>query len=227
MHAVLTGGTGMVGGSVLRALLSDNRITKVTSISRRSTGLSHAKLTEIQTADFGTSEGLEAAMQGADILFHCIATYAHKVDAATYETITVTYLETTLAALAKASPNARVCHFSASGAAPNGKSWYKALNTKGRAENALFASGFPVKIAFRPGLIVPTRPENHKGFGDTMGKLAFRLLPFIGTTADDLAWVMVDTALSDTPDGSVFGPADIPKLLKALRRSKGHDRPQP
>ena len=219
MHAILTGGTGMVGGSVLRALLNDARITKITSISRRSTGLSHAKLTEVLGADFNSAKGLVAPMEGADILFHCIATYAHKVDAATYENITVTYLENTLKALAGVNPNARICHFSASGAAPKGKSWYKALNTKGRAENALFATGFPVKITFRPGLIVPTRPENHKGIGDTLGKLAFRVLPFIGTTADDLARVMVETALSDVQDGSVFGPADIPKLLKSLRQA--------
>ena len=217
MHAILTGGTGMVGGSVLRALLADDRITKVTSVSRRSTGLAHEKLTEVLGADFNTPEGLEAPMQGADILFHCIATYAHTVDAATYENVTVTYLENTLKALSKVNPNATVCHFSASGAAPAGKSWYKALNTKGRAENALFATDFPRKISFRPGLIVPTREENHKGFGDTLGKLAFRVMPFIGTTADELAQVMVNTALADTPDGSVYSPADVARLLKELK----------
>lgn len=218
MHAILTGGTGMVGGSVLRELLADDRITKVTAISRRSTGLTHDKLSEHLGADFNDSDGLIAPMQGADILFHCIATYAHTVDAATYENVTVTYLENTLKALAKVNPDAHVCHFSASGAAPKGKSWYKALNVKGRAENALFATDFPVKIAFRPGMIIPTRPENHKGFGDTLGKLAFRVMPFIGTTADELAQVVVDAALSDTPDGTILGPADIPRRLKALKQ---------
>lgn len=218
MHAILTGGTGMVGGSVLRQLLSDDRITKVTSISRRTSGVTHDKLTEVLGADFNNTDALLAPMHGADILFHCIATYAHTVDAATYENITVTYLKNTLTALASVNPKAHVCLFSASGAAPKENSWYKALNAKGRAENALFATDFPVKTAFRPGAIIPTRAENHKGIGDTLGKLVFRLMPFIGTTADDLAWVMVETALSDVADGSVFGPVDIPRMLKALRQ---------
>lgn len=213
MHAVVTGGTGMVGGSVLRQLLEDPRINRITSISRRSTGLTHDKLTEVLDADFGDPASLAPHMEGTDYLFHCIATYAHTVDTDTYERITVTYLQNVLAALESVSPNAHVCLFSASGAAPKGKSWYKALNTKGRAENALFASGFPRKIAYRPGMIIPTRPENHKGFGDTLAKLAYRIAPFIGTNSDELARVVTEAALSDTPDGTILGPPDIRRLL--------------
>ena len=204
----------MVGGSVLRQLLATPQITRVTSISRRSTGLSHEKLTEVLDADLSDPASLAPHMVDADHLFHCIATYAHTVDRDTYETVTVTYLQNVLKALESVSPSAHVCLFSASGAAPKGKSWYKALNTKGRAENALWATSFPKKIAFRPSMIIPTRPENHKGFGDTLGKLAFRLLPFIGTTSDKLAEVVTRAALSNTPDGTILGPADIARLAK-------------
>ena len=150
MHVVVTGGTGMVGGSVLRRLLSDERIAKVTSLSRRSTGLSHDKLTEVLDVDFDDPNALVPHMHGVDALFHCIATYAHTVDRDTYEKITVTYLKNTLAALHSTSPNAQVCHFSASGAAQSEKSWYKALNTKGRAEKLLMASELPKKMSYRP-----------------------------------------------------------------------------
>ena len=214
MHAVITGGTGMVGGSVLRRLLDDPRITHVTSISRRSTGLTQGKLTEVLDADFMDPASLAPHMKGAGHLFHCIATYAHTVDYDTYERITVTYLQNVLTALESVSPNAHVCLFSASGAAPKGKSWYKAFNTKGRAENVLFETNFPKKIAYRPGMIIPTRPENHKGFGDTLAKLAYRLMPFIGTNSDELAQVVTEAALSDTADGTILGPADISRLLK-------------
>ena len=217
MHAVITGSTGMVGGSVLRRLLEDDRITKVTSLSRRSTGLSDPKLTEVLEVDFGNAESLSQHMVGVDILFHCIATYAHTVDRDTYEKITVSYLQNVLTALQSASPSAHVSLFSASGAAQSEKSWYKALNTKGRAEKVLLASEFPKKMAYRPGMIIPTRTENHKGFGDTLGKIAYRIMPFIGTTADELANVVVETALSGLPDGSILGPADIARLDKEYR----------
>ena len=196
MHAVVTGGTGMVGGSVLRRLLAEPQISKVTSISRHTSGLINEKLVEVIDADFGDPASLVSEMQGADILFHCIATYAHKVAAEVYETITVGYFDNVMSAMKTANPNATIIHFSASGAAPKGKSWYKALNTKGRAENALWATEFPRRITYRPGMIIPTRPENHKGFGDTVGKLAYRIMPFIGTTADELANVVVRAALS-------------------------------
>lgn len=218
MHAILTGGTGMVGGSVLRRLLEDPQISKVTSISRHTTGLVDDKLVEIVNADFGDQASLAENMQGADILFHCIATYAHKVTADVYEMITVAYLENILAALKTVNPSATIIHFSASGAAPKGKSWYKALNTKGRAEAALWASDFPKRITYRPGLIVPTRSENHKGIGDSLGKLAYRIMPFIGTTADELANVVVTAALSDMPDCTILKPADIARLDKEYAR---------
>ena len=66
MHVVVTGGTGMVGGSVLRRLLADEWITKVTSLSRKTTGLAHAKLTEVLDVDFEDPTSLEPHMQGVD-----------------------------------------------------------------------------------------------------------------------------------------------------------------
>lgn len=202
---------------MLRRLLADEWITKVTSLSRKTTGLAHAKLTEVLDVDFEDPTSLEPHMQGVDTLFHCIATYAHTVDRDAYEKITVTYLENVLTALKSANPNAHICHFSASGAAQSEKSWYKALNAKGRAEKLLMGSEFPNKISYRPGMIIPIRPENHKGFGDTLGRLAYRILPFIGTTADELANVVVTAALSEMPDGTILGPADIARLDKKYR----------
>ena len=67
-------------------------------------------------------------------------------------------------------------------------------------------------------MIIPTRAENHKGFGDTLGKLAYRIFPFIGTTADELANVVVTAALGDLPDGTILEPADIARLHKDYTR---------
>jgi len=215
MHAILTGGTGMVGGSVLRRLLADKRISKVTSFSRRSTGLTDKKLTEVLTADFSDPDGFVADMTGADILFHCLATYSHTVDKDAYETVTVDYFQTVMRALKRVNPTASVVLFSASGANLKENSWYKALNTKGRAENILWGADFPVKIAFRPAGIIPTRAENVKGMSDKIFKLVFKVLPIIGTDADQLADAVVGYALAGGEDGTILKHPDIIKLLRA------------
>ncbi|MDG1737763.1 MAG: NAD(P)H-binding protein [Paracoccaceae bacterium] len=213
MHAIITGGAGMVGGSVLRQLLADSRISKVTALSRRSTGLSDPKLTEVLDCDFSVSDSLVPHMQDADILFHCIATYAHTVDKETYEKVSVTYFENVLIALKQVNPDASVVHFSASGANPKENSWYKALNTKGRAEKVLWASTFPRRITFRPAGIVPTRAENIKGISDKLFKMIFRILPMIGTDSDQLATAVVGFALSGGQDGTILKHPDIVRLL--------------
>lgn len=217
MHAIVTGGTGMVGGSILRRLLRDERVTKVTSLSRRSTGLTDPKLTEVLDIDFSNPASLVDTMVGGDILFHCIATYAHTVDKPTYETVTVDYFQNVLTALMQVNPKASVVHFSASGANLNETSWYKALNTKGRAEKLLWHSEFPRRISFRPAGIIPTRAENVKGLGDKIFKLIFKVLPIIGTDSDQLAQAVVDFALSDGADGTILKHPDILRLLRGQK----------
>ena len=58
-------------------------------------------------------------------------------------------------------------------------------------------AGFPRKYFFRPAYIHPTRPRAHPVFYDPLMKPVFRLFPSLGIESADLAWVMIQTGLSD------------------------------
>jgi len=65
-----TGGTGLVGRSIVRRLLAAGR--KVRVISRGADSASHPGVV-ICRGDFTVRSDLEAAMQGCDAVFHCAA----------------------------------------------------------------------------------------------------------------------------------------------------------
>lgn len=58
-RVLLTGGTGMVGSSVLRALLDADSASSVICLGRRPSGREHAKLTDIAFTQFGDVSALE------------------------------------------------------------------------------------------------------------------------------------------------------------------------
>lgn len=55
MRIVIVGATGMVGGYALRYALGLPAVERVTSISRRKTGISHPKLDEVLHQDLATA----------------------------------------------------------------------------------------------------------------------------------------------------------------------------
>ena len=63
-RVLLTGATGMVGSSVLAALLEVDSATEVISLGRRPSGQHHAKLTEIAFTDFGDSDAYSPHLAG-------------------------------------------------------------------------------------------------------------------------------------------------------------------
>ncbi len=58
VRLVIVGGTGMVGGYALRYALGLPAVERVTSISRRKTGISHPKLAEVLHHQFGPGNAL-------------------------------------------------------------------------------------------------------------------------------------------------------------------------
>ena len=75
MKALLTGGSGFVGGHVLRALLEQGAevrcLVRAASPRRTFEGLE----TELVVGDLRDSASLERAVAGCDAVFHCAADY--------------------------------------------------------------------------------------------------------------------------------------------------------
>ncbi len=119
-RVLLTGGTGMVGSSVLSSLRAADSTTEIVSLGRRLSGKTYPKLHEVTFTEFGNPEAYVPYLHGIDTVFHCLATYSARVSREDYKMITVDWLRTLLTACEAYAPNATFCLFSAQGARPDG-----------------------------------------------------------------------------------------------------------
>ncbi len=213
-RVLLTGATGMVGSSVLAALLSEETTREVVSLGRRPSGKDHAKLTEVKFTAFGDARVTEAYLDGIGTVFHCLATYSARVSRVEYEEITVDWLRALLAACERTAPGVTFCLFSAQGARPDGGGMSFALKIKGKAESRLFASDLERKFAFRPSYIAPSGPRKMWKMTDYLFKPLQMLMPSIGITSDELAHAMLHTAIYDPRHTAVLENGEMHMLLR-------------
>jgi len=218
-RVVIIGASGMVGGYALRYLLEDPVVGGVTSIGRRSLGISHPKLTEIVHSDFADCSPLAGALAGQDAAVFCLGTYTGTVPDAELRRITVDYAVEFARVLRASSPNATFVFLSGSGADPTGRNRLPFARYKGEAENALSAEGFPHVCIFRPAYIYPVQPRKEPNVSYRLLRAiypAFRVLfPNQVIRADDLARTMVDAAVRGTGEGGtlVLENRDIRRLV--------------
>ena len=72
MKVILTGATGIVGEGVLLECLESPLVQRVLSVSRRSCGRTHEKLTELLVADFRELGSVEAELTGGYFLVRAL-----------------------------------------------------------------------------------------------------------------------------------------------------------
>ena len=196
---VIIGATGMVGGYALRYALSLPAVDRVTSISRRKTGISHPKLDEILHQNFSDCSDLAQTLAGQDAAVFCLGTYTGTVSDAEMRTITVDYTVEFARVLRSSSTDASFSFLSGSGADPTGRSRMAFARYKGEAEKTLLASGFPRLYIFRPAYIYPVEPRKEPNFSYRLLRSIYPvfqlLLPNQVIRADDLAKAMVDVAI--------------------------------
>jgi uncharacterized protein YbjT (DUF2867 family) len=221
---VIVGASGMVGGYALRFALENATIGNVTTIGRKTLGISHPKLIEVVHRDFADCSPLAETLSGQDAAVFCLGAYTGAVPDAELRKITVDYTIEFARVLRGSSPGAAFSFLSGSGADPTGRSRMPFARYKGEAEKALLAAGFPRVYIFRPAYIYPVEPRKEPNFTYRLLRgiyPAFRLLlPNQVIPADDLAHAMVDVAVHGTEErgGSVFENRDIRTMVKSLHR---------
>lgn len=214
-NLVIVGGTGMVGGYVLRYALEKPAVRRVTSIGRRKLGISHPKLNEVVHRDFADCSPLAEVLRGQDAAVFCLGAYTGAVSDAELRKITVDYTIEFARVLRSNSPDAAFSFLSGSGADPTGRSRMAFARYKGEAEKALLAAGFPHVCLFRPAYIHPVEPRKEPNFSYRLLRGAYPVFRFLFPNqvirADDLARVMVDVAICRTNEsrGPVFENRDI------------------
>jgi uncharacterized protein YbjT (DUF2867 family) len=222
---VIVGASGMVGGYALRYALENATVGSVTTIGRKTLGISHPKLTDVVHRDFADCSSLAETLSGQDTAVFCLGAYTGAVSDAELRTITVDYTVEFARVLHGRSPDAAFSFLSGNGADSTGRSRMPFARYKGEAENALLAAGFPHVYLFRPAYIYPVEPRKEPNFSYRLLRAtypAFRILfPNQVIRADDLARAMVDAAVRGTGNrGPIFENRDI----RALADSHQHQR---
>jgi uncharacterized protein YbjT (DUF2867 family) len=199
MRLVIVGTTGMVGGYALRYALDLPAVERVTSISRRKTGISHPKLDEVLHQDFSDCSELAQTLAGQDAAVFCLGTYTGTVTDAEMRKITVDYTVEFARVFRSSSPDAAFSFLSGSGADPTGRSRMAFARYKGEAEKALLESGFPRLYIFRPAYIYPVEARKEPNFSYRLLRSVYPvfqlLFPNQVIRADDLAKSTVDVAI--------------------------------
>lgn len=199
IRLAIVGATGMVGGYALRYALDLPAVERVTSISRRKTGISHPKLDEVLHQDFSDCSALAQMLAGQDAAVFCLGTYTGSVTDVEMRTITVDYTVEFARVFRDSSPDASFSFLSGSGADPTGRSRMAFARYKGEAEKTLFGSGFPRLYIFRPAYIYPVEPRKEPNLSYRLLRSVYPvfhlLFPNQVIRADDLAKAMVDIAI--------------------------------
>ena len=215
----------MVGGYALRYALEQPAVAQVTSIGRRTLGISHIKLIEVVHRDFADCSALAGELAVQDAAVFCLGTYTGSVPDDALRATTAEYPTEFARVLHASSPRAAFSFLSGNGADPTGRSRMAFARYKGAAENGLMAAGFPRVYLFRPAYIYPVKPREEPNFGYRLLRTiypAFRLLfPNQVIRADDLAHTMVDAVIRGTGErqGSVFENRDIRALVEEGHRA--------
>ncbi|MET0342392.1 MAG: NAD(P)H-binding protein [Polyangiales bacterium] len=195
----LAGATGLVGGEALRGLLSDARVQKIVSVTRRPTSVAEARLDE-RVVDF---DALEPALAGTggDVAVCCLGTTIKQAGSqAAFRRVDHDYP----LAFARAARAAGVHHFlvvTALGADSRSRIFYNRV--KGELEDALAGLGFPAFTSVRPSLLIGERSAPR--LGERLAAPLSRLLPrsIRGIEARKVGRALVSLALAPPPpDGA-------------------------
>ena len=207
----LAGGSGLVGGALLRRLLDDASFTMVVSAGRRRLALEHPKLTQA-LVEFASPAGLEA-LEPPQSAFCCLGTTIGK--AGSREAFRAVDHDAVLAfARAAREKGARTfLHVSALGADPRSRVFYSSV--KGQVEEAVARLGFESVYALRPSILDGEREESR--LGERVGLIVARALaPVLGkyrpTPVEAVAGAMVALARAPAPGSHVVDAGEIPNV---------------
>jgi uncharacterized protein YbjT (DUF2867 family) len=220
MKVIIFGATGMIGQGVLLECLDDVRVESVLVISRRTVGVSHAKLHEIVREDLFDLTAIHSQFAGCDACFFCLGVSSVGMSEQDYRRLT--YDLTLAAARAIAAVTAgrlTFCYVSGVGTDSSERGRVMWARIKGMTENALLRLPFKGAYMFRPGYVQPLRGIRSKTrwyqlLYDLFGSLypvLRRVLPQHVTTTVNIGRAMIEVAASGYPRPILFS-ADFNRL---------------
>jgi uncharacterized protein YbjT (DUF2867 family) len=157
LNVIITGVTGMVGEGVLHEALLSADVERVLVLTRRMSGMNHAKLSEIVVNDFYDLSGIESQLSGYNACFFCLGVTSVGKKEDEYRRLTYDLTMSAGRTLSKMNPDMTFCYISGAGtdSSEHGRSVW--ARVKGKTENDLMKLPFKNVYAFRPGYLHPTQ----------------------------------------------------------------------
>lgn len=210
LRVIITGATGMVGEGVLYECLHHPEVEKVLVISRKPSGYSHPKLTEIIHSDFSDISSLSDRLQDYNACYFCLGVTSLGKKEPEYTKLTYTLTINFANTLATLNPRMTFCYISGAGTDSTEKGRTMWARVKGKTENDLLKLPFKQVYNFRPGGIIPFLPLKptqtfYKTYKYT--KWIFSLMKVITPqyviSLQDLAAAMIQVSLTGYPTPTV------------------------
>ena len=211
--ALIFGSTGLVGGTLLRLLVKDEKYKKIKVFVRSSLSKIDPKVEVVQT-DFSKLENIKSEIKGNDCFF-CIGTTRKKTPNKEDYINTEYNLPVTIGKICKNNDVENFTYISSLGASPKTSNLY--LKNKGMAEDELRKLNFKKFIVIRPSFLIGKRKEER--LGEKIGIFAMKcispilvrgLKKYKSINAEIVAKSMIKISNSEIQSG-VFEP---PQLLQ-------------
>jgi uncharacterized protein YbjT (DUF2867 family) len=150
---IITGATGMVGEGVLLECLAHPRVAGVLSVSRKPTGMQHAKLKEYIVPDFLDLSDTDENLKGYDACFFCAGISSIGMNESAYNHITYDTTIHFARVLLKQNPQMTFIYVSGKSTDSSEKGRLMWARVKGKTENDLAKMPFKKVYSFRPGFM--------------------------------------------------------------------------
>jgi uncharacterized protein YbjT (DUF2867 family) len=217
LSIILTGASGMVGEGVLLECLADARVSRVLAVTRKRSGITHAKLVELIHADFDDLTTIQSQLSGYDACFFCLGVSSVGMSEAEYRRVTYDLTTNFGHTLARLNPDMTFCYVTGAStdSTERGKSMW--ARVKGATENELLRL-FPRGVMFRPGMMRATSGQkNLKGWYKAIAwiyPIGRWLAPGSFCTLREVGQAMLNAAVSGAPK-KVLEVRDIVALAGA------------
>jgi uncharacterized protein YbjT (DUF2867 family) len=157
LNVIITGVTGMVGEGVLHEALLSADVERILVLTRRQSGMSHPKLSELAVRDFYDLSDIESQLAGYNACFFCLGVSVIGKSEQEYRHIIYDLTMSVGRTLSKMNPDMTFCYISgkATDSSEHGRLMW--ARVKGKTENDLMKLPFKKVFAFRPGMLLPTK----------------------------------------------------------------------
>ncbi len=213
MIAVVAGGTGLVGGLLIKKLLDDPFYSKVIVVSRVPLPSTAPKMFNVICENFEKLLDFQSELKG-DIYFCCLGTTIKKAKTKeNFKKIDFDAVDS-FARIASLHHALKFILISASGANLNSAIFYN--KTKGQIEKKLSEYKLNSLVIFRPGLLLGEREEKRSAekFSIDLVRILSPIIPdqlekMYSTEGALLAERMIDESKNNTPPIKIIVANDI------------------